>query len=126
MQQYCSMEGKNAIITGATRGIGLAIAKGYLNCGATVTICSRKPENVEAAVAELANPDKVLGTAAHVSKNDDLDRLIKEAEDRFGPVNVLVNNAGTNPYYGPIVDSEEWAWDKTMGVNLKAPYILSC
>ena len=126
MHKDFSLEGKNAIITGATRGIGLAIAKGFLASGATVTICSRKPENVESAIADLNNPDKLMGTAVHVGKSEDIDRLICAAEDRFGPVNVLVNNAGTNPYYGPIVDSEEWAWDKTMDVNLKAPYVLSC
>ena len=125
MNHDFSLEGKNAIITGATRGIGLAIAKGFLASGATVTICSRKPENVESAIAELDSADKVVGTAVHVGKNEDVERLIHEAEERFGPVNILVNNAGTNPYYGPIVDSEEWAWDKTMDVNLKAPYVLS-
>ena len=125
MNHDFSLEGKNAIITGATRGIGLAIAKGFLASGATVTICSRRPENVESAIAELGSADKVVGTAVHVGKNADVERLIHEAEERFGPVNVLVNNAGTNPYYGPIVDSEDWAWDKTMEVNLKAPYVLS-
>jgi len=60
-----------------------------------------------------------------VGQPDDLERLVDQAGSRFGNVNVLVNNAGTNPYYGPIVDSEDWAWDKTMEVNLKGPYMLS-
>ena len=125
MSDRFSMQGKNAIITGGTRGIGLAIARGFVEAGATVTVCGRKPEGAESAAAELDAPDRVLAVAAHVGKSDDVDRLISQAEDRFGPVNVVVNNAGTNPYYGPIIDSEEWAFDKTMDVNLRAPYVLS-
>ncbi len=120
-----SMAGKNALVTGGTRGIGLAIAKGFLESGATVTIASRKQENVDSAVAELGNTENVLGVAAHVGKSEDRERMISAAEDRFGSVDVLVNNAGTNPFYGNIADAEEWAWDKTMDVNLKAPYMLS-
>ena len=125
MSNPFSLEGKNAIVTGSTRGIGLAIAKEFLAAGATVTICGRKREGVEHAMSELGDAtENVLGVAAHVGQPDDLDQLIRQAESRFGPVNVLVNNAGTNPYYGPIVESEEWAWDKTMDVNLKGPYTL--
>ena len=125
MYEGFSMAGKNALVTGGTRGIGLAIAKGFLEAGATVTIAGRKQEGVDAAVSELGNPKNVFGVAAHVGKDEDRQRLIKATEDRFGDINVLVNNAGTNPYYGNISDSEEWAWDKTMDVNLKAPYMLS-
>ena len=56
---------------------------------------------------------------------DDIERLVAAAEERFGTVDTLVNNAGTNPYYGPIAESEDWAWDKTMVVNLRGPYLLS-
>jgi len=125
MYEGFSMAGKNALITGGSRGIGLAIAKGFLASGANVTIASRKQENVDPAVSELGIPEKVLGVAAHVGKGEDRERMIAAAEDRFGTINVLVNNAGTNPFYGNIADSEEWAWDKTMDVNLKAPYLLS-
>jgi NAD(P)-dependent dehydrogenase (short-subunit alcohol dehydrogenase family) len=91
-----------------------------------VTLCGRKPETVEAALKELAaHKDKVHGVVAHVGKNEDLEKLVGEAETKFGHVNVLVNNAGTNPYFGPILDSDDRAWDKTMEVNLKGPYILS-
>jgi NAD(P)-dependent dehydrogenase (short-subunit alcohol dehydrogenase family) len=62
---------------------------------------------------------------AHVGKSEDVEQLIAEAEGKFGRVNVLVNNAGTNPFFGPIVDSDERAWDKTFEVNLKGPYVLS-
>jgi NAD(P)-dependent dehydrogenase (short-subunit alcohol dehydrogenase family) len=119
------LAGKSALVTGATRGIGLAIAKGFLESGASVTICGRKPESVAAAVTELGHPQKCFGVAAHVGKPEELDRLVLEAEARFGQIHVLVNNAGTNPYNGPIVESEDWAWEKTMDVNLKGPYRLS-
>lgn len=125
MTSRFSMEQRNAIVTGGTRGIGLAIARGFLEAGATVTIASRKQENVDAALAELGSSDRVLGVASHVARAEDRDKMIEAAEDRFGTVDVLVNNAGTNPFFGNIADSEEWAWDKTMDVNLKAPYLLS-
>ncbi len=127
MNPSFSLNGKNAVITGGTRGIGLAIARAFLQAGANVTICSRKRETVDEAIGELADwADQVEGVAAHVGRRSDLQRLISASEQRFGITNVLVNNAGTNPYFGPIVESEEAAWDKTMDVNLKGPYLLSC
>lgn len=127
MYEGFSMKGQHALVTGGTRGIGLAIAKGFLQSGATVTIASRKQENVDSALSELGEQysDSLLGVAAHVATAEDRDRLITAAEDRFGTIQVLVNNAGTNPYFGNIVEAQEWAWDKTMDVNLKAPYLLS-
>ncbi|MDG2381378.1 MAG: SDR family oxidoreductase [Pirellulaceae bacterium] len=125
MSDQFSLEGKNAIVTGATRGIGLAIARSFLAAGAKVTICSRKQENVEAALSELQNPENLQGCAAHVGQTTDVERLVEQAEQKFGAVNVLVNNAGTNPYFGPMLDSTDAAWDKTMEVNLKGPYVLS-
>jgi NAD(P)-dependent dehydrogenase (short-subunit alcohol dehydrogenase family) len=104
----------------------LAIARGFLEAGANVTVSSRKQEHVDEALRELTSYEsKLLGVAAHVAQPEDLERLVAATEDRFGAVNVLVNNAGTNPYFGSLVDSEDWAWDKTMDVNLKAPYRLS-
>lgn len=126
MSDRFSLAEKTAIITGGTRGIGLAIAQGYLDAGANVVICSRKQENVDEGLQALKGDEsKVLGVAAHVGEPEDIKQLVKTTEEKFGGVNVLVNNAGTNPYYGPIVQSEDWAWDKTMDVNLKGPYMLS-
>ena len=126
MYQGFKLDGKNAIITGATRGIGLAIARGFLESGANVTVCSRKQENVDSALAEIkAHAAHVQGVAAHVGRHEDIERLVRVAEERFGNVDILVNNAGTNPYFGPIIESDDRAWDKTMEVNLKGPYVLS-
>lgn len=121
-----SLSGKTAIITGATRGIGLAIAAGFLEAGGNVVICSRKQENVNEAVNELkSEKDNLLGIACHIGKEEDIAQLVEQTIERFGRVDILVNNAGTNPYFGPIIDSDESAWDKTMDVNLKGPYMLS-
>lgn len=120
-----SLTGKHALVTGGTRGIGLEIARAFLQAGADVTIASRKQENVDGATADLDSGDHLMGVAAHVARAEDRDRLIASATNRFGPVDVLVNNAGTNPFYGNVADCPEWAWDKTFDVNLKAPYLLS-
>jgi len=126
MNDRFSLAGRNAIITGSTRGIGLAMARGFLEAGATVTVCSRKQEGVEQALVELKEfSDQIHGKTVHVGKRESLEELLTTSRERFGPVQILVNNAGTNPYSGPIVDSPDAAWDKTMDVNLKGPYLLS-
>ncbi len=122
-----SLAGKNALVTGATRGIGLALAAGFVRAGANVTICGRKPEGVATALGQFeTSPEAVHGVVANVGHEDDLERLVDEAERRFGPIGVLVNNAGTNPFFGPVVESNATVWDKTLAVNLRAPYLLSC
>lgn len=126
MNDRFSLAGRNAIITGSTRGIGLAMARGFLEAGASVTVCSRKQEGVDEALAELKDyREQVFGKTVHVGKRESLEELLAASRERFGPVQILVNNAGTNPYSGPIVDSPDGAWDKTMDVNLKGPYLLS-
>lgn len=90
MYEGFQLTGKNAIITGGTRGIGLAIARGFLEAGANVTICSRKQENVDAALAELdTRAENIHGVAAHVGKAEDLERMVSSAEQRFGQPDIL-------------------------------------
>jgi len=126
MNQKSSFAGKNVLVTGASRGIGRAIAEMFLAAGANVTICARKPEGIKQALAELTEFENQLhAVTANVSSDSDLERLAEEAENRFGPTHVLVNNAATNPYFGPIAESFTDAWDKTFAVNVRSPYLLS-
>ena len=119
MDQQFSLTGKNAIVTGASRGIGMAIAIGFVEAGATVTICGRKQANLDAAMAEMdADAQRLQAVEAHVGRPEDLERLVDAAEHKFGPLSVLVNNAGTNPYFGPIVNADDAAWQKTFDINL--------
>jgi NAD(P)-dependent dehydrogenase (short-subunit alcohol dehydrogenase family) len=112
-----SLQGKVAIVTGASRGIGQAIARAFLEQGARVVSASRK---IEAGATE-----KELRVAMHVGKEADCVRLFKEAVAAFGQVDIAVNNAGTNPYFGPLLEAEQGAWDKTFEVNLKGAFWLS-
>jgi NAD(P)-dependent dehydrogenase (short-subunit alcohol dehydrogenase family) len=122
MSAQITLEGKVAIVTGGSRGIGEAIARAFVAHGAKVVIASRKPEGVAAvadAIAGEYGDGRALAVAAHTGKEADCRRLVEEAIARFGKVDVLVNNAGTNPYFGPLLNAENGAWDKTFDVNLK-------
>jgi NAD(P)-dependent dehydrogenase (short-subunit alcohol dehydrogenase family) len=115
------LERKVAIVTGASRGIGEAIARTFADHGAKVVLASRKIEGLKAVEASIneAHPGAALAIAAHTGKEEDCVRLVKEAGLRFGKVDVLVNNAATNPHFGPLCEIENPAWDKTFEVNLK-------
>jgi NAD(P)-dependent dehydrogenase (short-subunit alcohol dehydrogenase family) len=122
MTARITLEGKVALVTGGSRGIGEAIARTFAAHGARVVIAARKIEGVTAVAESIGKEhgaDRVLGVAAHAGKEDDCARLVKQTVERFGKVDVLVNNAGTNPHFGPILDVEMGAWDKTFDVNLK-------
>lgn len=118
--------GKVAIITGSSKGIGRSIARGLAENGAKVVISSRKQEAVE-AVAEEFNADglEAVGIQCHIGDTDQRQSLIARTIDRYGRIDILVNNAAINPYYGPLEGSEEVVFNKIMEVNVKAPWILS-
>jgi NAD(P)-dependent dehydrogenase (short-subunit alcohol dehydrogenase family) len=122
MTARITLEGKVAIVTGGSRGIGEAIARTFAAHGARVAIAARKVDGV-AAVAESISKeygeDRALAVAVHAGKEEDCVRLVNETVARFGKVDVLVNNAGTNPYFGPLLGADNGAWDKTFEVNLK-------
>jgi len=121
-----SLTDKVAIVTGASRGIGEAIARGYAEQGAKVVIASRKQEALD-PVAESIN--QTGGTckaiACHTGQPDQINALVDQVKGEFGGIDILVNNAATNPYFGPAVDIDEGRFDKTMEVNVKG-YFQMC
>jgi NAD(P)-dependent dehydrogenase (short-subunit alcohol dehydrogenase family) len=119
-QPWIHVEGKVALVTGGSRGIGESIARVLGQSGAKVAIASRKQEGVNAAAERLrAAGVEVEPYACHMGKSADVTALVRAVIDRFGQIDVLVNNAGTNPYFGPMVNADDAAFDKTFEVNTK-------
>ena len=123
MPATISLEGKVAVITGASRGIGEAIARSFVANGAKVVLAARKPEALTTVAESLGA--SALAVAAHTGKEEDCVRLVKTAIEHFGKVDVLVNNAAANPYFGPMLGIDSGAWDKTFEVNVKG-YFWMC
>ncbi len=119
------LDQKVALITGASKGIGEAIARIYAAAGAKVVINSRKQEDLD-KVADAINAagGNCTGIAANAGDTKACKELIEKTVSLYGGIDILVNNAATNPVYGPVVQCEEWAFDKIMNVNLKAPFEL--
>jgi NAD(P)-dependent dehydrogenase (short-subunit alcohol dehydrogenase family) len=119
------LDGKLALITGASRGIGEAIAAALAAHGAHCILTSRKAEGVaEAAARIVANGHKAEAIACHAGRMDHIDELARELDRRFGKLDILVNNAGTNPHSGSMMSASEAAWDKTFDVNVKGVFFL--
>jgi dehydrogenase/reductase SDR family protein 4 len=120
------LDNKVALITGGSRGIGRAIGSAFLEAGANIVIASRKQGELEQTAREIAVPGKrCLPVAAHAAKSDELDRLVSKTMDEFGRIDILVCNAATNPQSCDVIDTEEWAWDTVMNLNLKGYFLLS-
>lgn len=113
------LDGKTAIVTGGSRGIGKGIAKVFADSGANVMLVARKPDQLEATAVELG-PD-VAWFAGHAGREEDGETCVATTIERFGSVDVLVNNAATNPHAGPMIDVPLSMWDKTHEVNLRGP-----
>jgi NAD(P)-dependent dehydrogenase (short-subunit alcohol dehydrogenase family) len=115
------LSGKSAVITGSSRGIGRAIAEAFAAQGARVTISSRKPEPCEEVAAEI-NKQHGDGTAisvpANISSKDDLETLVKETNAAFGKIDIVVCNAASNPYYGPMAGITDEAFAKILQNNI--------
>jgi dehydrogenase/reductase SDR family member 4 len=121
-----NLEGKIAIITGSSKGIGKAIAKAFAECGATVVISSRKQDACDEVVNEFkASGLKAIAIACHVGDLESRKYLVEKTINDCGGVDVLVNNAASNPVYGPIEEASSDAFDKIMNVNVKAPWDLA-
>lgn len=123
-----SVEGKIAVVTGGSRGIGLATAIELARSGASgVTITSRKQENIDAARTEMieqgTDPGLILALAARADSEDSANLAIASTIDRFGSCDILINNAGTNPSAGSLMDVDLGALDKTWAVNQRAPLL---
>lgn len=123
MSPSFSLDGKVAIVTGASRGIGEAIARAFVQHGARVVVASRKIDGVKSVAEALG--DSAHAVAAHTGREQDCVDLVARAIERFGKVDVLVNNAATNPYFGPMLDTDMGAWLKTYEVNLQG-YFWMC
>ena len=114
------LTGKVTIVTGASRGIGAAIAHAFAQAGAQVVLASRKQEPLDAVAAEIrAAGGTATAVAAHTGDDAAVEALVARAVDEYGGVDILVNNAATNPHYGPVLTAEDTHWDKTFDVNVK-------
>jgi NAD(P)-dependent dehydrogenase (short-subunit alcohol dehydrogenase family) len=123
--QVFSLEGKVALITGASKGIGEGIARIFAANGAKVIINSRKQEELDKVAASIqADGGTCSGIAANAGDIAACKILVEKSIDLYGGIDILVNNAASNPVFGPVVECEEWAFDKIMNVNVKAPFEL--
>jgi NAD(P)-dependent dehydrogenase (short-subunit alcohol dehydrogenase family) len=113
------LSGKTALVTGGSRGIGLAIGSALAGAGAQVVLAARHADEVEAAAARLREGDaQVVGVGANISKADDIELLVDAAQAAFGRVDILVNNAATNLHFGPVLDADDGMWLKMVETNL--------
>ena len=115
-----SLAKKTAIVSGGSKGIGKAIAMKLAQAGANVVICSRKKENLDSAVNEAeSNGLTLIPIECNTSNNESIQSVVDHTLEKFNGVDILVNNAAANPYYGPILNSEDSHWDKIFDVNVK-------
>lgn len=126
MKNAFSLIGKIALITGASRGIGEEIAMTLSENGAHCILVSRKIEGLEAVVKNIENAGgSAEAIACNMGELAQIQALMDQVKEKHGRLDILVNNAAANPYFGEMINAEEWAWDKTNDVNLKGPFFMS-
>ncbi len=119
------LDGKVALVTGASKGIGEAMARGLAEFGARVVLSSRKQAAVDEVAAGFKDDGlEATGIAANVGKLEDIDNLVDRCVATYGGLDIIINNAAANPVFGPIQDTDEGAFDKILDVNLKGPFEL--
>jgi NAD(P)-dependent dehydrogenase (short-subunit alcohol dehydrogenase family) len=122
MTARITLEDKVVVVTGASRGIGEAIARAVAAAGGAVVLASRKQEGLDAVAAAItAEGGTAVPVATHIGQPEAVEALFSRVMDEFGKIDGLVNNAATNPYFGPMVGISEAAFDKTFEVNVKGP-----
>jgi NAD(P)-dependent dehydrogenase (short-subunit alcohol dehydrogenase family) len=120
-----SLSGKVALVTGASRGIGEAIAVTLADYGAHVILVSRKEDALKGVAEKIASRGgKASVMACHVGDLKQVDELFAKIKEQFGTLNILINNAATNPYFGEMLGADESVWNKTFDVNLKGPFFM--
>ncbi len=121
-----SLEGKVALVTGGSRGIGRSSALGLAQAGADVVVASRKLPDLEKVAEEIRRLGRrSLSVAAHISRMEQINNLVSKVKGEFEKIDILVNNAATNPVMDPALDIGERAWDTVMNLNLKGLFFLS-
>lgn len=126
MSTLFDIKDKVAIVTGASRGIGQAIAEEFAKAGAKVVVSSRKQDGVDAVAQQIIdNGGQAIGIAAHNGNKDALYNLVDKTVEHFGTVDIVVNNAATNPHFGTVLDAEDSYWQKTIEVNVMGNVWLS-
>jgi NAD(P)-dependent dehydrogenase (short-subunit alcohol dehydrogenase family) len=122
----CDLRGKTALVTGASRGIGLATAQLLARRGAQVIVSSRRQDACEAAAAQIGETGgKAVAIAAHIGETDSIEALFADLDNGGMQIDILVNNAAANPYFGPVLDMPMSAFDKTVEVNIRGYFLMS-
>lgn len=122
----CSLEGKKALVTGGSRGIGRAIALALADAGADVAVVSRKLPDLEGVAEEIRGRGRqAIAVPAHVGRLDQVAEMVEKVRSVFGTIDILVNNAATNPTMAQAIDVDERGWDSIMNLNLKGLFFAS-
>ncbi|HSR13191.1 MAG TPA: SDR family oxidoreductase [Thermodesulfobacteriota bacterium] len=121
-----SLQGKCAVVTGGSRGIGKAVAQGFAKAGARVAVTSRKINDLEATAAEIRSfGGEAFPIQAHLARTEEINRMVETVMAKFGRIDVLVNNAGASPAMGSVLESDERLWETVINLNLRGLYFTS-